>query len=197
MPNNNRVLLLLSGGLDSATLLHRLRADGMVLEALFFNIAQSAVAEERRAVQAVCDGAGLEHLEISLVDWRNRLPRPIEMLVMPRNLTFAMLAVPYARVLSCDSIALGSTQDDVSVSDSNQEAVDGFNRLLETLGQPMRLIAPWLKMEYTKVAISSWALTNVGEAFVNSTRSCYAAGEPCGKCSACRNRIKALEQAKA
>jgi len=194
---NNRVLLLMSGGLDSATLAHFLPAKGAVVEALFFNIAQSSFIEEQRAAVAVCAGANVPLLEVSLVDWRKAVPRAFEMLVMPRNMIFGMLAVPYARVLSCDYIALGSTQDDVSVRDSNQDAVDALNHLLKVLGQPMRLMAPWLEMKYVKVDIARWALTNVGEEFVNSTRSCYAAGKPCAKCSACRNRTRAMEEARA
>jgi 7-cyano-7-deazaguanine synthase in queuosine biosynthesis len=169
--------------------------DGCVAEALFFDIGQTAVEEERKAARGVCEGAGVSLYEVSEVDWRNRIPRPLEMLVVPRNLIFAMLAVPYARVLSCDRIVLGSTRDDEPTRDSNQGAIDSFNGMLATIGQPMRLVAPWLDLNWGKVDIVRWTVQNLGMSFLDATRSCYSRGEPCGKCPACESRLQALAQA--
>lgn len=196
---NNRVLVLLSGGIDSSTLAARLTKENHVLEALFFDIRQSSVEYERKAAQDICTLLEVPFREVSLEDWREQFPREVEMLVIPRNLILASLAIPYARSLSCDRIALGSTDDDRDVRDSNGDAIEAFNNMLATLGQPMRLFAPWIEKDgwakdtkWSKREIVEWALANEGRDFIDLTRSCYSSREPCGHCRACQNRNKAL-----
>jgi 7-cyano-7-deazaguanine synthase in queuosine biosynthesis len=181
-------------------MLRREQHVGMQVEALFFDIDQGARDWERAAARAVAGGASVTLREVSLVDWRKNFPRHVEMLVVPRNLIFALLAVPYARALSCDWIALGSTADDAEVADSNGAAVAALNALFEQIVQPMRLKAPWLEAcprEWDKAEIVRWSDTNLGPAFIEQTRSCYGKAEqPCGTCRACQSRNDAIRHAR-
>jgi Queuosine biosynthesis protein QueC len=61
---------------------------------------------------------------------------------LPRNALFVFAALPFARELSVDEIALGSNLDDTAVPDGSPAFVEAVNQVLEATEQPKRLIGP-------------------------------------------------------
>ncbi len=198
---SDRILVLLSGGLDSSVLLRYCQLERkQQTSALFLDWGQSAALREREAAEWVAKESGVQLLTVSIPQWRAGFRERVNMLDVPRNGILLMLALPYGRAEQCDEIALGSTTEDHQVLDSNEQFVDALNIFLGTLGQPQRLVAPYLKLNWSKVDIIHWADERLGAAFVDKTTSCWK--EPAcqvsgpSMCPACIKRMEAMRKAR-
>jgi 7-cyano-7-deazaguanine synthase in queuosine biosynthesis len=194
----HRVLLLLSGGLDSSVLGAWLLKQRFDVHAIHIEFGQSNAPCEREAASAVWNnlrpGAPLSFLNLTV--WRNSFPAGVSMATLPRNALFVLACVPHARARHCAFIATGSTADDRAAPDSNDDFVSHTNDYLAMLRQPERVVAPFLLDRWGKTQIASWALKHVGSEFVGLTHSCWR-NKPggCGECNACHARQMALEPA--
>lgn len=207
-----KVLLLLSGGLDSSVLLNYLQAqEHLELKALFFDRDQGNLVYEKQAAEYVSRKAGVPLHYVSIRDWRDAIrqfEKPAEgslILKIPRNAMMILLATPFVIAYGCTKIAIGSSGDDKATPDSNEKFIESINDLLETvkivvdgpenLKTGVRVIAPFLYLGFKKKDIVRWAFKNLGEEFVDKLRSCYeATAQPCGKCSACAKRARAVRE---
>lgn len=203
-----RGLLLLSGGLDSSVLLAHLRRQDVELKALFFDRDQGALQFERAAAERVSRQAGVKLDYVSIRDWRAAV-KQFEahgsiILKVPRNAIMVLLASPFALAYNCQKIYIGSSMDDATTPDSNEKFIESINHLLATVElktagdggvkKAVRVAAPFLELGYKKLEIMRWAFDQLGRDFVEQTRSCYEpTPEPCGVCSACIKRARALE----
>ena len=116
---------------------------------------------------------------------------------LPRNAMFALAALPFARDIDADSIALGCNMDDTAVPDGTMAFVEAVNQLFDATQQPEHLIAPFLAEKMGKAEVARTALELLGEEDVSKTWTCWGGkSAPCGECPACRSRSKALEQAR-
>jgi 7-cyano-7-deazaguanine synthase len=202
MSEEGKVLLLLSGGLDSSVLLNYLLTEERAeVVALFFDRNQSNVAYEREAAERISREAGAEFEYASIRDWRSAISKfegpgkPDLILAIPRNAIMVFLSTPFAAAHKCTKIALGISLDDATTEDSNAEFVAATNALLDVTGQRARVVAPFLEREWKKEEIVRWAVERLGRDFIEKTRSCYKSSpEPCGTCSACIKREVALEK---
>ena len=211
-----RAVVLLSGGLDSATLLAIVRAQGYDCYALSFDYGQVHKVE-LRAAACVAEALGAsEHrvMEIpigalggsALTD--ASLPVPddggggIPVTYVPaRNTVFLSLALAWAEVLGAEAIFIGVNAVDYSgYPDCRPEFVAAFQALagLATKqgveGSPVTIQAPLVNLTKAQI-ITRGAELDVDYA---STVSCYRAdeaGRACGRCDACRFRQQGFEQA--
>ncbi len=211
-----RAVVLLSGGLDSATLLAIVRAQGYDCYALSFDYGQVHKVE-LRAAACVAEALGAsEHrvMEIpigalggsALTD--AALPVPddggggIPVTYVPaRNTVFLSLALAWAEVLGAEAIFIGVNAVDYSgYPDCRPEFVAAFQALagLATKqgveGSPVTIQAPLVNLTKAQI-ITRGAELDVDYA---STVSCYRAdeaGRACGRCDACRFRQQGFEQA--
>ena len=128
-----RTLVLLSGGLDSAVLVHFLRKElhGLVDHAIFFDRKQGALVPETAAAKKVAKDAEIELYEVSIREWREKFPGKVPMETIPRNTIMSLLSIPYAAATGCSAIALGSNLDDAKTVDSNEKYFASFNALLD------------------------------------------------------------------
>ncbi len=204
-----RAVVLLSGGLDSATALAHATHEGYACHTMSFDYGQRHRAE-LAAAKRVSEALGaVDHCEFpipigrfggsALTDARIEVPdeggEGIPVTYVPaRNTVFLSLGLARAEVLEADSIFIGVNAVDYSgYPDCRPEFVDAFNALSRVAtkqgveGRPVRIEAPLIRMSKADIIRRGTAL---GVDY-SLTVSCYRAddeGRACGHCDACRLR---------
>ena len=212
------VVVLLSGGMDSATTLAWARAQGMRPVALSFEYGQRHRAE-LQAAAALARAADCEHvvfpLDLSgfrapsaLLDSRIAVPDGPEdgipaTYVPARNTVFLAVALMLAEARGLRDLCIGVTAVDYSgYPDCRGEYLDAFRNLAQLAtragaqGEQWRLHAPLLELSKADI-IRLGAALGVDYA---ATVSCYRAddaGRACGRCEACRLRRQGFAAADA
>ncbi|GGK31281.1 7-cyano-7-deazaguanine synthase [Deinococcus malanensis] len=211
-----RAVVLLSGGLDSSTVLGiATQQDGYTCAALSFRYGQRHTIELDRAA-LVARHFGAEHRIIdinigsfggsALTDETITVPTggTDEGVIPPtyvpgRNTVFIAVGLSLAEAIGAERLYLGINAVDYSgYPDCRPEYLEAYQRLADLAtkagleGRGAKLEAPLLHM--TKVDIVNAAL-DLGVP-VEVTWSCYQGGtEPCGVCDSCRIRDRALVEA--
>lgn len=212
-----RAVILLSGGLDSATVLAMARHAGRECHAISFIYGQRHEVE-LAAARRVAGAEGVaEHLVFPL-DLRlfggsaltSDIAVPKDAVGAPgipvtyvpaRNTIFLALALGYAEVREASEIWLGVNAIDFSgYPDCRPDFLAAFQRVIETgtrsgveTGQP-KIVAPLIHMTKAEIIRQGIAL-GVDYAL---THSCYdpdAEGRACGHCDSCLLRRKGFEEA--
>ena len=209
-------VILLSGGLDSATVLAMARQQGFSCYALSVDYGQRHHAE-LDAAQRVAKALGaVEHRVVSidltgfggsaLTDKRIAVPEfastGIPSTYVPaRNTIMLSLALAWAEVLLSQDIFFGVNAVDYSgYPDCRPEYVEAFERMANLAtkaaveGKPLKLHAPLLHMSKAEIIRQG---TQLGVDF-SLTVSCYQAddeGRACGLCDSCRLRRAGFEEA--
>jgi 7-cyano-7-deazaguanine synthase len=205
-----RGVVLLSGGLDSATTLAIARAEGYALHALSIAYGQRHASELKAAarIARAMDVARHQVIEVNLdavggsalTDRRMAVPEAptsgIPVTYVPaRNTLFLALALGWAEVLAARDIFIGVNAVDYSgYPDCRPEFIAAFEKLsaLATRagvesGSAFRIRAPLIDLSKADIVRKGAAL---GVDF-SQTVSCYQAdpqGRACGACDACRIR---------
>ena len=211
-----RAVVLLSGGLDSATTLAIARRDGFVCHALTFDYGQRHRVEleaSRRVAQqlGVADHRvvplDLSWIGGSAITDRN-IPVPtapsegIPVTYVPaRNTVFLAIALGWAEVLGAGAIYIGVNALDYSgYPDCRPEYIEAFQRLANVAtragveGRGISLNAPLIQLTKAEI-IEAGARLGVDYAL---TLSCYdpgPGGEACGRCDSCRLRQEGFAKA--
>jgi 7-cyano-7-deazaguanine synthase len=216
MSTNEPAIVLLSGGLDSATALAVAQLQGFAPLALSFRYGQRHVVELEAAAKIAAAAGVREHLIVD-IDLRvfggSALTAPIEVpkdrepaaadeipitYVPARNTIFLAYALAFAEVRGARDLFIGVNAVDYSgYPDCRPEYIAAFEKMagLATRagveGRPVRIHTPLINM--TKDAIIACGL-ELGVDY-GLTRSCYdpdAAGRACGHCDSCRLRLAAF-----
>lgn len=178
--------ILMSGGLDSTTLLYDAIAQGVRRIALTVNYGQLQQIEIERA-RAICQSLDVEHEVIAIAS----LPyRGGSYEVCNRNAALISLGAAIASARGFRAVAIGCNEDDASAySDCTPEFISRMDEAMQ-LACGVSVIAPYLHGAKAKVVARARRMgVPIGE-----TWSCYNSGpEPCGKCLACLSRSSALE----
>ena len=202
-------VVLLSGGLDSATTLALARAGGFACHAISFDYGQRHDAELTAATRVAAALGAVEHKVVrldlgaiggsALTDAAIPVPEtPTEGIpvtyVPARNTVFLAIALGWAEVLGAHDLFVGVNAVDYSgYPDCRPEYIAAFETLANLAtragveGQRFRIHAPLIDL--TKAAIVRRG-TALGIDY-GMTVSCYAAdadGRACGRCDACRLR---------
>lgn len=216
MTERAKAVVLLSGGLDSATAAAQAIADGYQPIALSFRYGQRHLREIDAAKQISAHLGITEHcvIDVNLAQWggssltdaAQTLPQEgVQPGVIPstyvpgRNTVFIALALSLAEARAAEAIYLGINAVDYSgYPDCRPEYLATFQSLANLSskagleGKAPRLVAP-LVMD-SKVDIVNRAL-QLGIP-IEHTWSCYQGGDvPCGRCDSCRIRDRALIEA--
>jgi 7-cyano-7-deazaguanine synthase len=204
-----RSVVLLSGGMDSATVLAVARAAGEECYALSFDYGQRHTAELTAAARVAAANEVVEHRVMridlggiggsALTDTAIAVPAPggagIPATYVPaRNTVFLSLALAWAEVLGADAIYCGINAVDYSgYPDCRPEYLAAFQRLANLAtrraveGSRLEFRAPLLDLSKREiVALGIRLRVDFG-----LTVSCYqadAAGAACGACDACELR---------
>ena len=212
-----RAVVLLSGGLDSATTLYVARARGFDCLGLLLDYGQrhrkELLAAQRIARRAGCP-VRVVRLRLpwggsALTDRRIRVPtgRSIRAIgqgipatyVPARNTIFLSLAVGCAEAIGADHVFIGANALDYSgYPDCRPAYYQAMQQVIRrgtkagVEGRPIRIVAPLIRK--TKAQIIRWGL-RLGVPY-ELTWSCYLGGaRPCGRCDSCRLRAKGFAEA--
>jgi 7-cyano-7-deazaguanine synthase len=211
-----RAVVLVSGGLDSATTLAIARAEGRDCYALSIDygqrhrieleaarrIAISLGAVEQRTMRIDTAGIGGSALTDVSIPVPETPTTGIPVTYVPaRNSVFLALALGWAEVLGATEIYIGVNAIDYSgYPDCRPEFIAAFERLARLAtkagveGRGLHIRAPLL--EFTKAEIIRRGL-ELGVDY-GLTISCYqpnASGRACGRCDSCRLRRAGFEAA--
>lgn len=206
-----RAVVLVSGGLDSATALAMLRSQGFECFALSVDYGQRHRAE-LEAAKRVSRALGATDHRVVRVDLSafggsaltdDALAVPVAgpqageipvTYVPARNTVLLGLALAYAEVAGAADIGFGANAVDYSgYPDCRPQFVEAFEALANVAtkasveGRPMRIHAPLMQMSKAQIVREG---TRLGIDY-SMTVSCYQAddgGRACGACDACRLR---------
>ena len=211
-----KAVVLVSGGLDSATVLALARAAGARCYALTLDYGQrhrvELEAARRVAQQLGAADQRVVKLDIgwiggsALTDTRIAVPHEsspgIPVTYVPaRNSVFLSIALGWAEVLGASAIYIGANAVDYSgYPDCRPEFIRAFESLANLAtragveGKAFHVHAPLMNMRKHEI-IRTGARLGVDYAL---TLSCYdpdAAGRACGRCDACRLRAQGFAEA--
>ena len=218
MSETRKAVVLLSGGLDSATTLAIARSRGFACHALSMAYGQRHAAELDAARRVARSLGAAEHKVIdialdafggsALTDARIAVPEGAEAgggipstYVPARNTIFLALALGWAEVLGALDIFIGVNAVDYSgYPDCRPAFVEAFERLANLAtrvgveGGHIGIHAPLVTLTKAEIIRAGLELgVDFGE-----TVSCYQAdaeGRACGRCDACRFRAQGFAEA--
>jgi 7-cyano-7-deazaguanine synthase len=212
---HKRAVVLLSGGLDSVTVLAMAQAQGYKCFALSFDYGQRNKAELQAGAKIAADYGvtrkvvrlGLGSIGGSaLTDSEIPVPQTLETgipvtYVPARNTVFLSLALGWAEVLHAQDIFIGVNAVDYSgYPDCRPEFIAAFETLANLAtkasveGEPFKIHTPLIHLSKAEIIEHG---TRLGVNY-QQTVSCYSAnehGEACGTCDACRLRKAGFEAA--
>jgi 7-cyano-7-deazaguanine synthase len=214
-----KVLVLLSGGVDSSTALAKAIADGCEVIALSVSYGQKHIKEIKAAeniagyykiplktidLNAVftdsdCSLLSSSDNEIPLESYAKQIEKtgglqPVSTYVPFRNGLFISAAAAVAISNGCETVIYGAHADDSAGNaypDCSPEFFNAMNEALKTGGN-ITLEAPFINMNKTQIVELGLGL---GVPY-DLTWSCYYGGEtPCGQCGTCIDRANAFDKA--
>lgn len=199
---NNKAIILLSGGVDSATVLAIARANNHICYCLSFDYGQKHRVELLAAKRVAKAQGAIEHRVIdidnqvllgsALIDPTLAVPREATQgiaatYVPARNTIFLAYALGWAESLGADSIYIGANaQDRAGYPDCRPEYLRAFERMTFFGNRGVRICAPLIGLDKPSIIRKGLAL-GVDYAL---THSCYdpIGDAPCTQCDACRLR---------
>ncbi|MBU0719281.1 MAG: 7-cyano-7-deazaguanine synthase QueC [Planctomycetes bacterium] len=208
-------VILLSGGLDSATTAAMARAQGFALRALSFDYGQRHAIEMEAAARVAQAMHVVDHIT-QRVDLRafggsaltdaidvpksadgSTIAPGIPVTYVPaRNTIFLALALAYAETIGATDIFIGVNAVDYSgYPDCRPEFIAAFQRLAN-LATKAGVEGAMFKIHTPLMAMSKAEIIREGARLgvdFGLTHSCYdptAAGRACGSCDSCRLRKK-------
>jgi len=208
-----KAVILLSGGIDSATTLYHAAEKGYEIFCLCFDYGQRHKREIDSAKRlARLTGSNYQLLKIafpwkgsSLLDKAAKLPKTISKrstipntYVPGRNIIFLSHAVSYAETIGADTIFIGANQIDYSgYPDCRLSFIRSFEDAINkgtkagVGGKRIKIRTPLIKK--TKAQIIKMALQL--KVPLKYTWSCYKGAKlPCGKCDSCFIRKEAFKR---
>jgi 7-cyano-7-deazaguanine synthase len=201
-----KVVCLLSGGLDSTTLLAKLLSEGHQVRCLSVFYGQLH-ERELEAAQTVAVYYGVEHRILSLPKWLlagsaltggpdvplEHYSEPSQRLtVVPnRNAIFIMLAAGWAMANGDDAVAYGAHADDRHTYWDCRPVFDDRIGDVLSLAEPksMKVLTPLLNDTKTDIVRRAMNLMVP----ISKTYTCYSGRQRhCGQCGSCRSRKEAF-----
>lgn len=211
-----KAIVLVSGGLDSATVLAMAIAQGYECHTLSFDYGQRHRAELQAAEQLSAASAAVEHRVISfdlgviggsaLTDSAIAVPEsPTEGIpityVPARNTIFLSFALGYAEVVDASAIFVGVNAVDYSgYPDCRPDYIAAYQIMADSAtkagveGHGAKVHAPLIDMSKSDI-VKEGVRLGVNYAMTVSCYQANADGEACGKCDSCRLRAEGFKAA--
>ncbi|MDN3650267.1 7-cyano-7-deazaguanine synthase QueC [Reinekea marina] len=211
-----KAVVLLSGGLDSTTVIAKAQADGYDVYALSFDYGQRHDSELEAARRVARQFSVIEHKIVPMnlrsiggsaltddsIDVPTEESEGIPSTYVPaRNTVFLSVALGWAEVINADAICIGVSAVDYSgYPDCRPEYIAAFETLANLAtkrgveGHPIKIVTPLIDLSKAQTIELGHKL---GVDY-SLTVSCYQAndeGEACGQCDSCRLRIKGFSDA--
>lgn len=215
-----KAVILLSGGLDSATVLALARAAGYELYALSFSYGQRHVWELEAAARVAASMKVAEH-RTAQIDLRvfggsaltdaidvpkgrstDQMGHGIPVTYVPaRNTIFLSFALAWAEVLGSSDVFIGVNALDYSgYPDCRPEFIEAFEKMANLATKAGVEGTQSLKIHTPLIALSKAEIVRAGMTLgveYALTSSCYdpsPTGEPCGACDSCLLRQKGFRE---
>ncbi|TBR59778.1 7-cyano-7-deazaguanine synthase QueC [Mastigocladus laminosus UU774] len=211
-----KAVILLSGGLDSSTVLYQALADGYECYTISFDYQQRHRRELDSAL-AIAQKAGVVQNQIVTFDLRQwggsaltddtidlpkkrsleEMSQNIPVTYVPaRNTIFLSFALAYAETIAAERVYIGVNALDYSgYPDCRPDYIQAMQEVFRLgtkqgrEGKPITIVAPLLELKKTDII----ELGNKLGVPWELTWSCYAGGEvACGVCDSCRLRLAAF-----
>ncbi len=211
-----KAVILLSGGLDSATCLAIAKQDGYELHALSFNYGQRHKFEIEAAKSVAKSIGAKNHINLT-IDLRafggsaltddievpkerdaNQIADEIPITYVPaRNTIFLSFGLAFAETIKSNDIFIGVNALDYSgYPDCRPEYIESFEKMAQLAtksgiekNNQIMIHTPLIQLTKAEIIKTGLALgVNYG-----ITHSCYDPvdkGNPCGACDACQIRLK-------
>ena len=192
----------LSGGLDSAVAAAIMKSQGFELKCIFFDWGQKTFEKEMSCARMLAEHfkSDLKIIEVPILKslpkisltQNETLTVAINEYVPNRNAILETQAVAYAETIRAGVVCVGSTGGDLICPDNSLEFISKMQALIKqgTMLKPsILLVAPLVKIDKTEAVKIGKKL---GVPF-EITWSCHNyTDKACGKCSNCKERIKAF-----
>ena len=212
---SGKAVVIVSGGIDSTTLLYKTLKKGYKVSALTFNYGQKHVKEIESA-KYFCEALDTPHKVVDLTSIKDLLsgsaltdpgvqipnvPETAEhydtlkaTIVPNRNAIFLSIAVGFAVSTGSDHIYFGAHHSDRGVyPDCRKEFVEALQvtERLATDNPALEIDAPFVEVEKSEIVKLG---AELGVPF-EKTWTCYhGGGIHCGACSSCRERKRAFRE---
>jgi 7-cyano-7-deazaguanine synthase len=214
---NTRVVVVLSGGMDSCVCLAvAVREYGAgAVGALHVSYGQRTEAREQRAFRDICDrlgvarrlmvrndslraigGSALTDDALAVPEAGLEIGRQVPITYVPfRNAHFLSVAVSWAEVVGAEKIFIGAVQQDSSgYPDCRPEYYHAFNQLIRVGTKEGRIAIETPLIGMRKVEIVRLGLELAAP--LDLSWSCYSGSESaCGVCESCALRLRAFAEA--
>jgi 7-cyano-7-deazaguanine synthase len=213
-----KAVILLSGGLDSSTVLYLAKSEGYDCYALSFDY-QQRHRRELTAAQTIATAVGVVAHQVvgfdlslwggsALTDNQIPLPQDRELSAMSesipvtyvpaRNTIFLSFALSYAEAIAADRVYIGVNALDYSgYPDCRGDYIDAMRSVFRLgtkkgrEGDPIEIITPLIDLKKTEII----QLGNRLGVPWQQTWSCYSGDEvPCGTCDSCLLRLAAFAE---
>ena len=216
MPEQKRAVILVSGGLDSTTVLAMAKAAGYACYTLSFDYGQRHRAElfaaervsaalgdvEHKVVKLNLDSIGGSALTDTSIAVPEEATEGIPITYVPaRNTVFLSIALGWAEVLGASDIFIGVNAVDYSgYPDCRPEFISAFENVANLAtragveGQALTVHAPLISMGKGDIIRAGIEL-GVDYALTVSCYQATAEGLACGKCDSCRLRAQGFKDA--
>lgn len=213
-----KAVILLSGGLDSSTVLYQAKVDGCECYAISFDY-QQRHRRELQSAMFVAESVGVVQHQVVNFDLRlwggsaltdnaialpqdrslDQMSQNIPVTYVPaRNTIFLSFALGYAETIGAERVYIGVNALDYSgYPDCRPDYIQAMQEVFRLgtkqgrEGQPINIVAPLINLKKTEII----QLGNQLGVPWNLTWSCYAGGDKaCGVCDSCRLRLAAFSE---
>ena len=213
-----KAVILLSGGLDSSTVLYQAKADGCECYAISFDYQQRhrRELESARAIALSAQVKAHQVVNFDLTQWGgsaltdNQIELPIDRnlaemsqnipvtYVPARNTIFLSFAAAYAETIGAQRIYIGVNALDYSgYPDCRLDYIQAMQEVFRLgtkqgrEGEAIKIVTPLIELKKTEII----ELGNKLGVPWEKTWSCYSGGESaCGVCDSCRLRLAAFDE---
>jgi 7-cyano-7-deazaguanine synthase len=213
-----KAVILLSGGLDSSTVLYQAKADGCQCYAISFDYQQRHRKELNSALTLANTAGVIEHQVVNfdlrqwggsaLTDDKINLPQQRSLAEMAdnipvtyvpaRNTIFLSFALGYAEAIAAERVYIGVNALDYSgYPDCRPDYIQAIQEVFRLgtkqgrSGEPIKIIAPLIDLKKTEII----QLGNQLGVPWHLTWSCYAGNDiACGVCDSCQLRLAAFAE---
>ena len=211
---DKKCTIIISGGLDSSTLIYQLYSEGYKLHAVSFLYGQKHSREIECAKKIVSNLAGIKHtiidisylgkeLNSALTNSNENIPEGhyqaenMRRTVVPnRNMIMATIAHAIGYSNEIKNIALGIHAGDHFIyPDCRPEFIKEFEKTLRLSNddEEINVITPFVNISKTEILKIGLEL---GVPYEN-TWTCYVGGDlACGKCGSCNERLSSFKECK-